>query len=350
MSAVNKTIVLLPLMMFAVLPVKGEKVRVHALTDRPVEMTFYAIDEKGNPLAGEPVKLWPFREDKLFAKWGELRGVTDANGYFRVRGTPGGKVNCGLFCYFRPNDRGYYESFVEVGTIEQPIDMVVTGVVRKIGNPIKLYGRDVHLYHRKELSAEFGIDIVKGALMPPDGNGSVTDAIFRVSSDLWEDLAEGRKNPRKVYATLEMVDKQGGFVKVPYFRNCIYDLTREAPVEGKYNPVLSGSIDLTSQEGGEMDMAGCEYMKTHSIYKVIRGSKGDASEKHAFYGLVYHAEFGTMFDLRDGYRWRFDFALKANGHPNDRNLEWFASKYLRTDWYEANFDRIEETPTPDALK
>ena len=344
-------VVLLGVSLLALCNANGEKAYGYRLSRHPVDMTFYAMDEWGKPLAGEPVRLRPFLEDKLFAKWGTVHGVTDSNGYFRVRGTPAGAGEWGLFCYFRPDDYGYYKSFIEVGAGDQPIDMVVTGVVRKIVNPIKLYTGDVNLYERKELSAEFGIDIVKCDLMPPDGSGSVTDAVFRISSELWEDSAEGHRNPRKVHATLEMVDKTGGFVTVPRIRNCDYELVREAPAEGKYNPVLSGDIDMTSERYGNVELAGCEYKKTHAIYKVVRGRECASSEKHSFYGLVYVAEVSTAFmGPRDDYGWDFHLSVASNGHPDDRNLERFSEGLVGSAWYEANRDRIMEVPTPEAVK
>ena len=100
---IKKTSLVLVALSLGVLQARGERMYVRPLSKKPIEMVLYAVDEYGKPLAGEPVKIRMFKEDKLFAKWGPLEGVTDTNGYFRAKGTPGGPL---CWCYFHPDDDG----------------------------------------------------------------------------------------------------------------------------------------------------------------------------------------------------------------------------------------------------
>ena len=345
------TRLLVSIVMLAVLPAKGgKKIYVYPRTEHPIDMAVYAVDEWGKSVAGEPVKVWYIREDKPFAKWGELNGITDTNGYFRVRGTPGGPT---FVCSFCRNDDNYYNSSVSDYQIEGGFKdgLVITGVVRKVGNPIKMWGGDVNVSVKGNTEPiVLGIDLMKGELMPPDGKGSVTDAVIRVTTFLEEDTTNGKRKPVKVNVTLEMVDKQGGFIKAPYYPSCYYDTTREAPAEGAYSPVLSCDLNVKADIAVDKDLANCKKGKRHAIFRVFRESKSNSAEKHALFGLVYCANFQVSWSGVWGYGWSFHMPIFVNGRPGDRNLERFTPMYLRKNWYEANFDRIEETPIPEVLK
>jgi len=338
-------------MMLAVLPAKGgKKIYVYPRAEHPIDMAVYAVDEWGKSVAGAPVKVWYIREDKPFAKWGAVSGITDTNGYLRIRGTPGGPT---FVCSFNRNDGNYYNSAVSDYQIEGDFKdgLVVTGVIRKIGNPIKMWGGNVDISVKgKTEPVVLGIDLMKGALMPPDGKGSVTDAVIKVTTFLREDPTNGKRKPVSVNVTLEMVDKRGGFIEVPYYPTCHYGTTREAPAEGAYSHVLSCDLDVKADITVDKDLANCENEKRHAIFRVFRSSKSDPAGKHALYGFAYCAKFQVNWSEVWGYGWSFHMPVCVNGRPGDRNLERFSAMYLSKDWYEANFDRIEETPIPEALK
>ena len=324
---------------------QGGKVYGHALTKQPIEMTLYAMDESGKPLAGEPVRLYMFREDKLFAKWGGVRGVTDSNGYFRVKGTPGGVGNCGCFCDFRPGETNYYYTSVEAGAGDVSLNMVITGIVRKIVNPVKMYGDTVAASSHKNHKSELGIDMVRGELMPPDGRGCVTDAVLRVYADVPKDSVDCRGRPTKVTATVEMIGQGGGFIKAKYIPTCRYKTMREAPVEG-YNPVFKQWIDLT---GESIEKNGDQTKdKTYYVYKAVRDGGSNSSEKKAFYGIVCYISFDADWSEEEGLSWSFWLDPMSNGRPNDRNLEKYG--WQSEEWKKANFDRIDAEPTPEALR
>ena len=324
---------------------QGGKVYGRALSKRPIEMTLYSMDESGKPLAGEPVSLYLFREDKLFAKWGEMRGVTDSNGFFRVKGTPGGVGKCGCFCDFRPGETNYYHTSVEAGARDVSHSVVITGVVRKIVNPVKMYGGTIFASSHKNHKTELGIDMVKGELMPPDGRGSVTDAVLRVCTDVPKDSADCRGRPTKVTATVEMVGQGGGFIKAKLIPTCTYKTMREAPVEG-YNPVIKQWIDLT---GESIERSGDETKgETYYVYKAVRVAGLNSSEKQAFYGILCNIDFMVNWSEEKGLSWSFWLDPMSNGRPNDRNLEKYG--WQPEEWKKANFDRIDAEPTPEALR
>ena len=186
----NARVALAGALLFGMIPARGEKIYVYPLLKHPISMALCAMDEWGKPLAGESVSIFPFREDKLFAKWGRLNGVTDTNGCFWIRGIPAGPW-CN--CDFGPETNDYYHSSVDIGNVKLYDGMVVTGVVRKVINPITLKNSLLSVCGKDGLSV-FGIDLMKGELMPPDGKGSVTDAVLRVSMVSQEDSAGGQKS------------------------------------------------------------------------------------------------------------------------------------------------------------
>jgi len=324
---------------------------LYPITEGPINMAFYAVDEWGKPVAGEPVEVRYIREDKLFAKWGVLNGVTDTNGYFRMRGTPSGPA---FVCNFTRKDDGYYLSGFSDYQYPGPFvdGMVMTSVVRKVGNPINLWSSCVSAKGNEE-PAEFGIDIVKGELMPPDGKGSVTDAVLRVSTELVGDSPETDKKAYKAHVTLDFLDPGSGILAVDGILTCNYKAPREAPADGKY--ISKFDREVTLDRHGKIEFKHEENavrrydveIYRYGIFKVLRPSKTKPGEKSAFYGLVYAFEFEADYWRTSGYNWRFKLDSQVNGRPDDRNLERFGRQSEK--WKDANFDRIDAEPKPEVL-
>ena len=338
---IKKTSLVLAALSLGVLQARGERVYVRPLSKKPIEMVLYAVDECGKPLAGEPVKIRMFKEDKLFAKWGPLEGVTDTNGYFRAKGTPGGPF---CWCYFHPDDNGYYHTSVEYGTMEMRVGTVVTGVVRKVVNPINMHLASVWT-RGSERPAEFGIDVVKGELMPPDGKGSVTDAVLSVSTEMREDADSGSNKPVRAHAKLRMVQSGGGFLVTEAFPSCYFATVREAPLDGKYEPEIESSA--TFDPNDIKDFFSFDYRKNRCVYKVVRRNT-DEGKMESYYGTVPRVSFSPYWSVNNGYDWSFDLSVLSNGRPNDRNLEKYG--WQSEEWKKANFDRIDAEPTPEALR
>lgn len=328
--------------LFGLIPARGEKMYVYPLLKQPIRMALCAVDEWGKPLVGESVAIFPFREDKLFAKFGKLKGATDTNGCFWVRGIPAGPW---CHCYFGPETDDYYRSSLDIGNVKLFDGLVVTGVVRKVGNPIKMKNSLLSVSGKEGLSV-FGIDLMKGELMPPAGNGSVTDAVLRVGTELRGNADGGQNEPIRVSVELEMVDKQGGFVNAPYYRCCDFGATREAPADGMYAPVLSFSADIDDNVSIRKDLANCESENRHAIFKVVRASMKDGGVKHALYGMGVMLQFQAHKYAPGKCSWDFLMPLSVNGRPDDRNLERVGRQ--SDAWHEANYERIMAEPAPES--
>lgn len=323
---------------------RAEKMYIYPLTKRPVNVSIFAMDEYGNPLAGEPVTVCPFLEDKPGAKWDSITRATGEDGYLRLRGKPAGQF---FNIDFRVGDTNYYHTGLECANRPwQDIkEFVVTGVVRKIGNPIKMHLSAVYVRGNGPTGV-FYIDMMKGELMPPEGKGSVTDAVLRVSTEMYTDPVSGKAKPGKIRAVLDMLEPGGGFVKTGCFPSCIYSHVREAPADGKY--IKSVDCWTTTTNHSMSGSAVCEYEKTAIVFKSIRGKKDDPNVKESFYGLMSRVDLTAFWLESRELEWMVTLQLVTNGRPNDRNLEKFG--WQDDAWVYDNVIRINREPVPEALR
>ncbi len=337
-----KCLVLIGFSISYILPACGEKMYFHSRTKEPVDFVMLAIDEWGKPLANEAVTISPYREDSLFAKWKILKGQTDSNGCFRAKGYIGGPE---CFCHYRPGDIEYYCTSLAVNTPDVARGVVITGVVRKVGNPVPMGYPTIYVRGEREF-AEFGIDMVKGELMPPDGKGLVTDAVLRVSTEFRKDPINARKRPVKSQASFELMDPGSGFLVADSFPSCSFSTLREAPMDGNYVPVQDSSVTFDPHEDKDFMMWNLD--RQHCVFRIVRKSVDEGRKKCCYYGLVRWMHFNPSWVEEQGFEWNFEMRLVSNGRPDDRNLEMFGCQ--RDAWRAAKYEEFLETPIPEALK
>ena len=269
--------------------------------------------------------------------------VTGDDGMCRLSGSTEAGHSC---CIVRNND-GYYDSgwysfdydersFFSLGRW-MPDNVVVTVRLDRIVNPIPLYVRQAKGEHREKslsyhkvfkrqqsLSATNDVpivknvlmayDMVKGAWLPPHGDGVKADVQFLFNETVfgWK---EGRgysgTTMTKMYrteASVLMPGEGNGIVEVPSRENAGIKL-RIAPEAGYEN-------GLTCWRGWFGDGTKTDRDKKRCYAFRIRTEYDDNGNiKSAYYGKIY-----DDFDLVNFEGVGFLYYL--NPTPNDRNLEW----------------------------
>ena len=330
---------LLPLV--GILQASAERIYIYPLTKRPIDMSICAMDEYGNMLPGEPVMIAPFLADTPGAKWDVFKGETGADGCLKIRGTLAGP-SCP--CKFRYADSDYYETCIELTELKPKTGMCVTGVVRKVGKPVNMNPYAVSIsgdgYQR-----ECYIDMVRGDLVAPAHRGVVTDAVLRVSTEMYVDPVDGKEKPAVARAVLEMLEPGGGFIKVKRFRTCYFASAREAPSDAEYRKSIDYYYCITNQSFG--GTASCDIHENEFVFKACRPNQGDASKYDAFYGVAHVRQFCADMSAQRGYEWELGMSLSTSHLPNERSLEPLG--WQKWPWFDA-YKRKEFEESERALK
>jgi len=244
----------------------------------------------------------------------EFYGVTDANGVFSVSHTDSA-TSLGIDI----KKEGYYRTRTvhELYVPEQLDDVTVKKsrhanlrlVLRKIGNPIAMYAKNLSVLSRlrlPEMGKPIGYDLMVGDWVGPYGKGVSTDIFFkeesyRKSSDQYSDVVTVNfPNPGDGIQVFELPEaQQGGEFRSPH----------KAPTTGYQSEYRREcSAGLGQAEKYEFD--------PHRIYlfRVRTVLNHDGQVVSAHYGKIY----GDFMQFR----------YYLNPTPNDLNLEFDPSKNL----------------------
>ena len=300
---------------------------------------------------GEPIQGVKVRGEFINASpsWGVAgkddndESTTDRNGLCRLSGcTDMGESSCIVRRHAGYYNSGWHSVDYEERSLLRfgrwmPDNVVVTVRLDRIVNPIPLYVRQAKGEHREKslsyhkvfkrqqsLSATNDVpivknvlmayDMVKGAWLPPHGDGVKADVQFLFNETVlgWK---EGRgysgTTMTKMYrteASVLMPGEGNGIVEVPSRENAGIKL-RIAPEAGYEN-------GLTCWRGWFGDGTKTDRDKKRCYAFRIRTEYDDNGNiKSAYYGKIY-----DDFDLVNFEGVGFLYYL--NPTPNDRNLEW----------------------------
>lgn len=281
----------------------------------------------------------------IAAKDNSDEGVTDGNGFCRLSGDTEAGESC---CVVRGNNGFYDSGWYSIEYTERsllkfgrwlPDDVVITVRLDRIITPIPLYVNAARGEYRERSQAYYELaikkgdfsvtndvpvvtdeklsyDLVKGAWLPPHGDGETCDIQFVFNESVlgWkEDRGYDGTFVMKLYRTtaaISMPGKENGIVEVPLRDNAGIRL-RIAPEDGFGNTLTRwrgwfGGGDGTKTDS---DKNRCYAFRIRTKYDE------NGNIKSAYYGKIYND-----FDISSLEGVCFLYYL--NPTPLDRNLEW----------------------------
>lgn len=279
------------------------------------------------------------------AKNNDVDVITDNKGMARLSGN----TEKGVGGYRIFSNPGYYNAdWTEIEFREQsilrlgawvPSDIVSTVRLDRVLNPIPLYvntaigeyrERSPSYYERSIKKRDFSVtngvpivmnerlsyDLVKGAWLPPHGDGETCDIQFVFNENVlgWkEDRGYDGTFVMKLYRTTVSISMPGqgnGIVEVPSQENAGIKL-RIAPESGYGNALVRWRGWFGGGDGTKTDS---DKNRCHA-FRIRTEYEGNGRIKRAYYGKIYND-----FDISSLEGVRFLYYL--NPKSNDRNLEW----------------------------
>jgi len=275
-------------------------------------VTIKVTDEVGGVLTGMPIHIW-FDESVIFD------GVTDSSGFYVARG------KCSIIDPpIRIERKGYYISSMKcrftniLDKVEyqwQPWNPVVTMVVRRVINPVPMYEKRVETKIPRT-NEFFGFDLMRGDWVAPQGQGVVSDLIFKVEG-FWKDY-------RNTDTTLSLRFHQPKDGLLPFAYPVAFGMPigsefiipREAPLDGYESELVKRKSRF---QGKDRDVQINDFSEGKGYIFRIRSVTNDSGMVTTAYygGMLRDIEFGGAG--KNGSSLKFTYFL--NPAPNDRNLE-----------------------------
>lgn len=274
--------------------------------------------------------------------------VTDSEGYCRLSGrTEAGHSSC----IVRGNE-GFYNSGWYSFDYEKrsalkfgrwiPDDVIITVRLDRVVNPIPLYVKnakgeyrprkqsyyflDADYHEKHKLAATndlvlvknvvLSYDFIKGAFLPPYGNGEIADVIFTFNETFYQwDAIKGGPGVSlykkfKLDASVEFPREGDGLQAIDYYQKAGIKL-REAPLSGYSQRT---SLWRECRVGERVERTSYDE-KRCSAFRIRTKYDASGNIESAYYGKIY----GDI-NIKDVEGVKFLYYL--NPTPNDRNLEW----------------------------
>jgi hypothetical protein len=242
--------------------------------------TVKVIGEDGNPIVGANVAFQysvPTEPNSSDQTYGEVKGITDANGMFSASHTDSSS-DLGATAEMA----GYYNTHIgyQFYYDEKRRNPSFTFMLKKIGKPIPMYAKSITYIKFPVYNKPIGYDLTIGDWVAPNGKGTISDFLFTVTN-----------------STI--------IVSFPNAEDGIQGFTRD------WSQGVSG---LLSSREAPLDGYQSEYEKTKMsnpdrIYYFRVRTKVDDR------GNIVSAHYGKIY----GDFMQFRYYL--NPTPNDRNIE-----------------------------
>ena len=297
--------------------------------------------DSDTPISNVEVTGW-FANSNGWKAWTESAPTysdtkyTDTNGVCHVEGeTNNGKTGVNIR---HPPHEYYPNYFVVRHQFTQkplfplmhwrPTDLVITTKLQRVGHTVPLFvKRTARKLGSESIAANgesFSYDMVKGAFLPPFGEGQIADIVFsRLPQEYIGEGMNGRGKQAPRYKNALLLSFQGdeanGVWESPPPDVQAYCWIRSAPAAGYHREISfseSTSSDLQRREGLDAKKCYCFRIRTE------RDERGNI--KSSLYGKIYG---DPSFFLEGRDRWKqkicgISFLYYLNFTPNDRNLEW----------------------------
>ena len=305
--------------------VKFSALVVDALTQEPIENVKVG--------AGFTMDAGPVWDNRY--KYEHKKYITDIKGRCEIRG----ESNCGhAGCYIATPPNGYYKP--HLGTplrykrenffgVWQPDNLVVTIKLQRVEHPIPLFVKNFFKSGSDSVSVDYfekgegqiKIDLVKGALLPPLGEGEFADVVFTRLKR--EDLGMGTtfrgsivKPAYRDSMAVKFTGEDNGLVEIPSNKSDGIKI-RTAPEKGYKS-------DYLVSRGRDKNV---KYFRTSDpdrnfAFRIRTKKDKNGKIVSAYYGKIYgdieiKKLLGqTVFVAAPA------FLYYLNPTPLDRNLEW----------------------------
>ena len=287
------------------------------------------LEEDGVPIEGVDIEIWGSSDALILSNSAgalrdEVKGRTNSHGVFRTRR----RLSSIPSSYCKIFKQGYYIAEGSADTMLRREDGALKAMMQAPKNPLPLFVKRVGRKLGSESIAangeSFSYDLVKGAFLPPFGEGQIADIVFsRLPQEYIGEGMNGRGKQAPRYKNALLLSFQGdeanGVWESPLPDAQAYCWIRRAPAEG-YNREISfseaTSSDLQRREGLDDKKCYCFRIRTN------RDERGNI--KSSLYGKIYG---DPSFFLEGSDRWKqkiagISFLYYLNPTPNDRNLEW----------------------------
>ena len=274
--------------------------------------------------------------------------VTDSEGFCQLSGrTEAGHSSCIVRGNEGFYDSGWYSFDYEKRSALKfgrwiPDDVIITARLDRVVNPIPLYVKnakgehrprkqsdyflDADYHERHKLSATndlviikdkvLSYDFIKGAFLPPYGNGEIADVTFTFNEAFYQwDVIRGGPGVSlykkfKLDVSVEFPRSGDGLQIVDYYQKAGLKL-REAPVFGYSQKMLL----WRERPVGERNERTNTDEKRCYAFRIRTKYDASGNIESAYYGKIY----GDI-NIKDVEGVKFLYYL--NPTPNDRNLEW----------------------------
>ena len=296
----------------------------------PTSVKLRVSDDAGSPVTNAAVDGCFLDLSQSGART-RFNGVTDTNGIFLAKG----ETVLGVYARFTRD--GFYPTKMKQ-TIEytrkadgkgyEGIDRwerEIPVLFKRIRNPIPMYARHVdnpyvsafECVGKYSLGRTSSFDIVKGAFLPPNGNGQVADIEFAWKMSIYSKDGDGLAVDYDTLCDIRMINTMDGVCRgTPDGAESgqlgnLYLSAYEAPTEG-YTNILSFSEKVRGTNADSND-------DRHYLYYFrIRTQTNEM-------GQVTNALYGKIYGQING-----SFTYFLNPMPNDRNVEFDPKKNLFT--------------------
>jgi hypothetical protein len=155
-----------------------------------IRFTVHVVGEDGQPISGANAMFLFNQDSSALNKMTQVPGVTDGNGNLTAEGySPYGTVAGQPF-----TKDSYYVSNASIPQFTKddglghwlPWDQTYTTVMRKIGNPIPMYAKNVNI-DIPAVGQPCGYDLVIGDWVGPYGKGRTSDLVMTLQRQ-WQDV------------------------------------------------------------------------------------------------------------------------------------------------------------------
>lgn len=252
------------------------------------------------------------------------RGITGADGIFTASRKAGSHIG------FSAEKQGYYKSYGEYHFTTstdgrwQPWNPEFKLVLRKIGNPVPMYARQLTPITLPEANKRIGFDLIEYDWVSPYGKGKHADFIFRL---------DGKYNNEYDYnntLTLTFANKFDGIQLVTEDRRfgSEFKLPRTAPEAGYQNKLIRSESRTPGQPYKSDSKEDNNY-----IFR-IRSEEKNGKLLRAMYGKI---QGDINFGVDKTHKASITFTPYLNP-DNTRNLEFDPKRNLFTDL--KSFERV----------
>jgi hypothetical protein len=212
------------------------------------KITIKVIDEQGKYIEGAHVGIGFERNTGGGTKEIPVDGITDIDGLFS------GQERSNNYVGYTVTKEGYYQStgtyrFKDNNGRWEPWNPEVKIILRKIGNPIPMYAREVMLEIPK-IDKEIGFDLIESDWVSPFGKGIKSDFTFK----LYKVFVSKKEFDSKL--NISYANKYDGIIKFKeeFIYGSQFKLPRNAPESGyqpsivKYHKLSPGKITETDYD------------------------------------------------------------------------------------------------------